>query len=110
MEVEHIGLLITRNLLILLGNQTTKRDKTESLGYNLATILVHFPALFFRQFAFCAAEIFFLVAALIFLLALTRLPPSAVIAATTPSRLSPDVLFLLERGQNVHEASARILP
>jgi hypothetical protein len=33
------GLLITRNLLILLGDKTDKRVETKSLGYNLATIL-----------------------------------------------------------------------
>jgi hypothetical protein len=53
-------------LLILLEDKTTERDKADSLGYNLATILVHFPALFFRQFAFCVALIFLLAAALIF--------------------------------------------
>lgn len=103
-------LLIIRKLLILLSDERDRTEKTESLGTIWAQFLIHFPALFSRQFAFCVALIFFLAAALIFRFAFPRLPPKAAIAATIPpSFFASCACSLLERGKNVHGASARIL-
>ena len=77
----------------------------------LFALHVYFPALFFRQRAFCVAEIFLLAAALIFLLALTRLPPNAAIAATTPSSFfASRACSFLSACRMFMEVSARILP
>jgi hypothetical protein len=72
----------------------------------------HFPALFFRQFAFCAAEIFLLAAADILRVFFLRPPPNAAIAATTPSSLfascacsflSADRMFMRPPRASYHE-------
>ena len=62
------------------------------VGPILDPVAVHLPALFFRQFAFCVAEIFLLASALIFLFGFACLPTKASIAPVIPANFFAKLL------------------